>query len=61
MNENSVMSMVAELDAARYRWLIGYLTSNREDMDEALVACDSEDDFADLIDGELSRGAKHAK
>lgn len=46
---------VAELDAKRYRWLIGYLISQDQSLDDDLVAAQSIDEHNTIIDAAIAK------
>ena len=45
-------------DAARYRWLVDYLISDRYYLDDAIIACDSKQELDDVIDAARKQGGK---
>jgi hypothetical protein len=45
-------------DAARYRWLVDYLISDRYYLDDAIIARDSKQELDDVIDAARKQGGK---
>jgi hypothetical protein len=43
-----------EKEAKRYQWLTTYLVSDRDDLDDDLVACDSKNKFDEIIDAAIA-------
>lgn len=44
---------VASYDAVRYRWLVQYMVSNRQDLDDAIVAAKTKDEYDAILNADM--------